>query len=110
MPAGLATSQRGGRLMQGIDDILTEAGIEHSVHGVPSMFGFFIKPHGKMQDYRDVAKADYETFEKLANAMRERGVEYENDPREPLFMCAAHTDKDVDDTLNALNDSVKLIK
>jgi len=37
-------------------------------------------------------------------------VEVEPDPREPWFLSAAHSDKDVDDTLNALNDAAKAIK
>jgi glutamate-1-semialdehyde 2,1-aminomutase len=101
---------RGGRLRQGLGDILTEAGMEHSLHGVPGMFSFFLEPKGPVKDYRDVMRANLEKSERLALALRERGVEYEPDPREPWFFSAAHSDQDVDDTLNALNDAVKEIK
>jgi len=46
----------------------------------------------------------------LAAAARERGVEFEPDPREPWFMSAAHSDADIDETLNVLNDAVKAVK
>jgi glutamate-1-semialdehyde 2,1-aminomutase len=101
---------RGHRLMQGIGEVLTEAGLEHSLHGVPAMFSFFIEPTEPVRDYRSALSASLEKSENLALAMRERGVEYEPDPREPWFLCAAHSDQDVDDTLNALNDAVKEIK
>ncbi len=103
-------NRRGARLMQGIAEVLTEAGVEHSVHGLPGMFSFFLDPQVPVKDYRSVLKTNLGRAERLAGAMRARGVEYEPDPREPWFLCAAHSDKDVDDTLNALNDAVKEIK
>ncbi len=102
-------NRRGQRLMQGIGEVLTEAGIEHSLHGLPGMFSFFLDPKEPIRDYRGVLAADLERGERLAMAMRERGVEYEPDAREPWFLSAAHSDQDVDDTLNALNDAVKAV-
>ena len=103
-------NRRGQRLMQGIGEVLTEAGIEHSLHGLPGMFSFFLDPKEPIRDYRGVLAADLDKGERLAMAVRERGVEYEPDAREPWFLSAAHSDQDVDDTLNALNDAVKAIK
>jgi len=101
----------GQRLMTGIGEVLTEAGIDHSIDGVPAMFGFFLAPQEKpIKDYRAATKTNMEMYEHLAWEMRERGVEFELDPREPWFLCAAHSDKDVDDTLNAMNDAVKVVK
>jgi glutamate-1-semialdehyde 2,1-aminomutase len=100
---------RGQRLMQGISEVLTEAGIEHSLQGRPGMFGFFLDPQEAVKDYRAVMHTNLERYEHLAWAMRERGVEVELDPREPWFFSAAHSDPDVDETLNALNDAVKVI-
>jgi len=101
---------RGKRLMQGIGDVLTEAGLEHSLHGVPGMFGVFLDPQEPVKDYRAVLRTNLEKSERLGMALRERGVEVEPDPREPWFFSAAHSDKDVDETLNALNDAVKTIQ
>jgi len=101
---------RGKRLMQGIGDVLTEAGLEHSLHGVPGMFGVFLDPQEPVKDYRAVLRTNLEKSERLGMALRERGVEVEPDPREPWFFSAAHSDKDVDETLNALNDAIKTIK
>jgi glutamate-1-semialdehyde aminotransferase len=61
-------------------------------------------------EYRDLAAMDTSVYERLQEEMRRRGVEYEHDPKEPLFVCEAHTQADVDATVAALAESVKEIK
>ncbi|MBI3761261.1 MAG: aminotransferase class III-fold pyridoxal phosphate-dependent enzyme, partial [Chloroflexi bacterium] len=96
----------GSRLMAGIDEVLTEADIEHKVMGVPAMFCFVLNYSGTPKDFRDVRAADYDFYKRLSKAMRTRGVEFNPTPA-PWMMCEAHSDEDVDATLNALNDAVK---
>jgi len=99
---------RGTRLMQGLEEIFTEAGLEHEITGVPAMFGITLQPQVKpIRNYRDVCHSNPALYERLAGAMRQRGVEVEPDWREPLFLCAALTAADVEETLNVVNDSVK---
>jgi len=98
---------RGRRLHEGIGEILTEAGIEHSLQGPPQMPGFVLGTSRPPRDYREVLETDLSLYEKLGEAMRAVGVEYEADCREPLFLCEAHTEADVDETLNKFNDAVK---
>ncbi len=43
-------------------------------------------------------------------AAYERGVMPDYDPREPWFLCYAHTDADIDETLNVMADAVKAVK
>ncbi|MBI4771112.1 MAG: aspartate aminotransferase family protein [Chloroflexi bacterium] len=106
----LATIEtRGKRLMAGVDEILTEAGLEHLVMGVPSMFGFLLG-RSEARNYRDATESDMEAYERLAGRMRALGVEYEPDVREPWFLCAALSEADVDETLNKFNDAVKAAK
>jgi glutamate-1-semialdehyde 2,1-aminomutase len=103
--------QRGQRLMQGIEEILTEQGIPHYVSGLPSMFGFVLEPKKpKPTEYRDVANSNFQMYEELAYALRERGVDVEPDPREPFFLSSAHSEADIEETLNRFNDAVKVIK
>jgi glutamate-1-semialdehyde 2,1-aminomutase len=102
---------RGTRLMQGFDEILTEAGLEHEITGVPAMFGITLEPQVRpVRNYRDTARSNPALYHRLAGAMRQRGVEIEPDWREPLFLCAALTEADVEETLNVMNDSVKAVK
>lgn len=102
-------ARRGKRLQSGIGEVLTEAGIDHVVLGPPEMPGLVLGTSQAPKDYRGVMDTDVHLYEKIAEGMRERGVEYEPDPREPWFLCEALSDADVDETLNALNDSVKAL-
>lgn len=99
---------RGTRLMQGLEEVFTEAGLEHEITGVPAMFGITLQPQVRpVRNYRDTVMSNHQLYERLAGAMRQRGVEIEPDWREPLFLCAALTAADVEETLNVVNDSLK---
>jgi glutamate-1-semialdehyde 2,1-aminomutase len=102
-------AQRGKRLMEGIDEALTEMGLEHSVVGVPAMFGFVLGRSQSPREFRDVLDSDMELYERIQAGMRERGIEYEHDPREPWFVCEAHSEADVDETLSRLWDTLKSV-
>jgi glutamate-1-semialdehyde 2,1-aminomutase len=102
---------KGKRLMHGVDDVLTEHGVHHVMTGHPAMFGFVLEPKGeKVTEFRHVANSNGELYETIAAEMMDLGVEYETDPREPWFMCEAHSDKDIDETLNKFNDVVKNVR
>jgi glutamate-1-semialdehyde 2,1-aminomutase len=103
-------TQRGQRLMEGIGEILTEAGIEHTLSGVPAMFSFILGLQRPPREYRDLERADMTLYGRLHAAMRRRGVEYELDGKEPWFVCEAHSGADVEETLNALAESVQEAK
>ena len=100
-------SQRGQRLMDGIHTLLMEAEIEHVVTGVPAMFSFVLGTEKAPQEYRDVIAADLKQYEQIHEGMRTRGIEYELDAKEPWFLCEAHSDNDIDETLFALRDTLK---
>lgn len=100
-------NQRGKKLMAGIDDILTEAGIPHVLTGVPSMFGIFVGKDEEPRDFRDYLAGDGELYEAISMGLNQRGVQPDADGREPWFLCYALSDADVDETLNIFNDAVK---
>ena len=99
--------QRGKALMNGIGDILTEAGIPHVVTGVPSMFGIFLGKDQEPRDFRDYLAGDGELYEAISMGLNQRGVQPDSDGREPWFLCYSLSEADVNETLNAFNDAVK---
>jgi glutamate-1-semialdehyde 2,1-aminomutase len=103
-------NKRGKILMAGIDEILTEADIPHSLPGVPSMFGIVVGVDKEPNDFRDYFKGDGELYENLALELIQRGVQPDGDAREPWFLCYALSEEDVNETLNVFNDSVKAAK
>jgi glutamate-1-semialdehyde 2,1-aminomutase len=100
---------RGKALMKGIHGILTDADIPHHMLGVPAMFGIAFAEE-EPTDFRAFAKADHKLYESIITGIVERGAMPEADGAEPWFLCAALSEKDVEDTLNYFEDSVKEAK
>lgn len=91
----------GARLKAGIKAILDRRGIVHSFAGHDSMFGVFFaeEPPG---NYRDWKRSDYTFYDTMAYHLHDLGVICEPDSREPWFMCEAHDQSCLDDTLRAV--------
>ncbi|MBA65989.1 MAG: aspartate aminotransferase family protein [Candidatus Marinimicrobia bacterium] len=99
-------SKRGLKLKEGLDKVLTEANLAHQMCGHPNIQGFLLTEK-KVEEVRDLAYSDDEMYETIMNNMYDRGVWAENDPREPWFLCASHSDEIIEETLNIFQDSVK---
>ena len=98
--------QRGSRLMEGIQKILAEAGIPACISGYPAMFSFAIGVE-KVTNQRDWGKSERDYYLRLVEAATERGVMPDHDPREPWFLCYSHSETDIDETLNVMQDVVR---
>lgn len=101
--------QRGKRLMDGIDKILTEEGLAHCMNGYPAMFSYAIGVE-KTVNQRTWNESDKDYYLELVEALIERGVMPDHDAREPWFLCYAHSDRDIDDTLTIFREAVKASK
>jgi glutamate-1-semialdehyde 2,1-aminomutase len=99
----------GGQLMDNIHGILSRAGVPHHVTGLPSMFSFVLGMEEEPVDFRSYARGDEELYERLAMALIERGVMPDSDGREPWFLCYAHGEAEVSETLTAFEDAVKAV-
>ena len=99
---------RGKALMKGISGILTDADIVHHMLGVPSMFGIALGRE-EPTDYRTWAKTEYVLYEEIMMRLIHNGALPDPDGREPWFLCAALSEKDVEDTLNYFEDAVKQV-
>jgi glutamate-1-semialdehyde 2,1-aminomutase len=102
--------ERGQRLIDGIQEILTRAGIPHFVTGLPPIFSFILGVDEEPTDFRGYGKGDHDLYERLGMALIERGVMPDADDREPWFLCYSHSEQDIADTLTAFEDAVKEVK
>ena len=102
--------QRGQRLMDGIHQILTDAGIPHRMTGLPPIFSFILGVEEEPTDFREYCQGDDALYERLVMALIERGVMPDSDGREPWFLCYSHTDEVIDETLTVFEEAVKQIK
>jgi glutamate-1-semialdehyde 2,1-aminomutase len=103
-------SQRGRELMDGIDEILTRAGIPHFVTGLPPMFSFILGTDEEPVDFRAYQEGDAELYERLVMALIERGVMPDCDGREPWFLCYSHGEEEIAATLTAFEDAVRAVQ
>ena len=100
---------RGQVLMEGISRILTDAGVAHHVLGVPAMFGIALSEE-EPTDYRAWSGSDNDLYERIIMALVRNGAVPDPDSREPWFVCAAHSEQDVEDTLNYFEDAVRAVR
>jgi len=108
LPVHATISKRGQRLMDGIEKIFKEAGIRACINGYPAMFSFAVGVE-KVTNQRDWNESEKEYYLRLVEAAIQRGVMPDHDPREPWFLCYAHSDADIDETLNVMQDVVKIV-
>ncbi len=95
----------GERLRAGIGEILIARGIDYSFVGHPAMSGLFFSATAP-SNYRDWALTDYSFYELLAPRLHDQGILCEPDSREPWFVCEAHDQECLDETLDAFEQAV----
>ncbi|MGH9714673.1 MAG: glutamate-1-semialdehyde 2,1-aminomutase [Candidatus Acidiferrales bacterium] len=122
MRAGLATlpkleapgfydnlSRKSGRLGEGLRYALREADVMGQVSVAGSLMTLFFNDDPVL-DYGDAKKSDTARFAVFFNEMLKRGVFIAPSQFEALFVSAAHTDQDIDRTIEAARDSLQVVK
>jgi glutamate-1-semialdehyde 2,1-aminomutase len=94
------------KLMAGFGEILGRAGVAVQVQGVGPMFQFWFS-ETPVVDYRDAARhLNSPKYAALALELHRRGVMVHPSNIELWFVSTVHTDADIDETLQAFEDSV----
>ncbi|MGB0668706.1 MAG: glutamate-1-semialdehyde 2,1-aminomutase, partial [Porticoccaceae bacterium] len=114
MAAGLATLElisapgflapvieRTDRLVKGLVERALAAGIPMTSNHVGTMWGVFFSEEEKIINYDQVMQCDTERFAQFFHGMLQEGIYLAPASYEAGFMSAAHTDQDIEDTLNA---------
>lgn len=104
-PALADIENYGRRLQAGISRILDARQIVHSFTGHPALMGLFFAPEAP-SDYRGWLESDYDFYDALAPELHDAGVLVEPDSREPWFLCQAHADGCLDETLGKFERAV----
>ena len=119
MAAGLATLRQladpsiyerleatSARLHEGLVKAATDAGVPHVVQRVGSMLTLFFHD-GPVQDYDDAKRSDTKLFGRFFWEMLARGVYLPCSQFEAAFVSAAHTEADIDHTIQAAGESIR---
>ncbi|NNJ75244.1 MAG: aminotransferase class III-fold pyridoxal phosphate-dependent enzyme [Anderseniella sp.] len=89
----------GKTLMNAISEHLGKAGFDHQIVGDPTLFDVLFTS-GKINDYRDVYKADAARNLRFNKLLREKGI-FKSPGK--LYPCLALTDADIEQTVDAIS-------
>lgn len=96
------------KLVLGVAQKAKEAGVTLQVQQAGSMFGFFFSPV-EVVDYETSEAADQEAFKVWFKAMLEQGIYIAPSQFETLFMSGAHTDEEIDRTIEAAGKALQQV-
>jgi glutamate-1-semialdehyde 2,1-aminomutase len=119
MAAGLATltelrehreiysqlEQRSAALVDGVLAAAKKKGVALTATRVGSMFTWFFQS-GLVHDWDTAAKSDTQAFGKFHSAMLEQGIYLPPSQYEAMFMSAAHSDGDIQQTIAAATEAL----
>ncbi len=88
------------RLINGLLNAAKETGHAACGGSISGMFGFFFT-EGPVHNYDDAKKCDLSKFSKFHRGMLEQGVYLAPSQFEAGFMSIAHTEEDIDQTIDA---------
>ena len=88
------------KIAQGIQAVANEAGIPFTVNHTGSMWGGFFTEEPKVSNYQQVMACNNERFNAFFHGMLEGGVNLAPASYEAAFMSTAHSDADIEETLD----------
>ncbi len=94
------------RLAEGLDRAASDAGIPHVVQRVGSMLTLFFHD-GPVRNYDDARRSDTRRFARFFWEMLARGVYLPCSQFEAAFVSAAHTEDDIDQTIQAAREALQ---
>ncbi len=95
-----ALTAKTAMLAQGFAERAGRAGIPLTVQCVGGMFGIFFTPEKTVSSFAQAMACDVERFKKFFHAMLREGVYFAPSAFEAGFVSAAHTESDIDETLD----------
>jgi glutamate-1-semialdehyde 2,1-aminomutase len=117
-PAGLATLEAldqkaydrlealGARLEAGLARAITAAGVPGVVQRVGSMFTLFFHD-GPVRNFREASRSNTKRFARFHMGLLERGIYWPPSQFEAAFISLAHTDADLDATIEAASGALR---
>ena len=102
-------NSKGQKLRKGLEDVLENNGLNFHVAGLSSMFQIYFK-EGDVLDYKDAKAADTQGFTAYFHKLLEGGVFIPPSQFECCFLSKAHSDDDIQLTLETVDEALKVVK
>ena len=99
----------GEKLQNGINSIIEKIGLEARIQGTKSLFAVLLTKD-PVNNYEDTFKIDPKKLLTYRKFLYENGVLVRPEPKDIWYLSAAHTDIEIDRTLNILEDALSLLK
>lgn len=96
-------------LFDAMHDNFKKAGYDWCANRVMSMGSFFFNP-SPVTDYKSAARSNTRLYNRYVKAMLEKGVYLAPSQFEATFVSSAHSDKDIDQTLEIQKTVLKTLK
>jgi len=96
-----ALTKQTTRLVKGLEERAAKANIPLTTNQAGAMFGFFFSEEKNISTFEQVSACDAERFKTFYHAMLEEGVYLAPSSYETGFVSSAHTDEDIEKTLDA---------
>ncbi len=102
----------GTKMMRGIAEQLSDNRINYVMNGCETMFQFLFmkKKLERINCYGDLQHADAVKYAKFQYELLKNGVMVDEDHEEAIYISYSHTFKDLNETLEAFGNSLKVIK
>ena len=122
MAAGLATLEHvskpgfharlqasSDRLLEGFRAAARDLAVPMCTAAAGGMFGFVFTDSPSVRSFDDVSKADLDYFKRFFHEMLARGVYLAPSAYEAGFVSAAHSDEDIDQTVERAHDAMRAL-
>ena len=87
-------------LIEGLKDKAHQAGVPFTANSVGGMFGLFFSEDSKIYSFKQVMHCNQEHFKRFFHAMLENSIYLAPSAFEAGFVSSAHTEKDIDETID----------
>jgi glutamate-1-semialdehyde 2,1-aminomutase len=94
------------KLTDGISKALANAGVEHTINRVESLFSVFFG-EGPVTNYDSARAADHETYARFFHAMLDRGVYLPPSGYEAWFLSTSHADQEFQKSMIAVREAAR---
>lgn len=90
------------KLVEGLRQVAADKGIPLVANSLGGMFGFcFTEKAGPVRELKDISESNIERFKQFFHAMLDKGVYLAPSAFEAGFVSSAHSDADIEYTVNA---------
>jgi len=100
--------ERAKKLVAGLRKAVSDAGITAQVNGIGSLSTIFFTPQ-PVTNYSDAKRSDTKLYARFFREMLNRGIFLAPSQFEAAFVSAAHTSADIDRTIGAATEVLKLV-